>query len=55
MQQSGRSAIIATHAGIIRILQARFMDIPHRKIAFLDAPQDRVMMLRAGIDEFCWF
>jgi probable phosphoglycerate mutase len=48
IEESGRSAIIATHAGIIRILLSRHLGTARREIAFLDAPQDRVLVLRGG-------
>jgi probable phosphoglycerate mutase len=47
-----KSAVIATHAGIIRIIRSRFLDVEPRKIAFLDAPQDKVLRVGNGKAEW---
>jgi probable phosphoglycerate mutase len=40
--------VVTAHAGVSRILQSRFIDIEPPRIAFLNAPQDRVMVIRGG-------
>jgi probable phosphoglycerate mutase len=40
-----RDTIVTTHAGISRILQAHLMGTPGREVAFLEAPQDRILVL----------
>lgn len=44
----GEDTVITAHAGVSRILQSRFIAIEPEKIAFLDAPQDKVMMIKEG-------
>ena len=40
-----RDTIVAAHAGISRVLQGYFSQYPEKDIAFLEAPQDRVLVL----------
>jgi probable phosphoglycerate mutase len=40
-----RDTIVAAHAGVSRVLQAHFGKYPDNDVAFLDAPQDRILVL----------
>jgi probable phosphoglycerate mutase len=44
----GEDTVITAHAGVSRTLQSRFIAIEPAQIAFLDAPQDTIMMIRDG-------
>lgn len=47
-----RDTIVAAHAGISRVLQAHFVKCPKNDVAFLEAPQDRILVLRG--DDVNW-
>ena len=41
-----RDTIVAAHAGVSRVLQGHFSQFPEKDVAFLEAPQDRVLVLQ---------
>ena len=47
-----QDTIVAAHAGISRVLQGYCTKHPEKDIAFLDAPQDRVLVIKNG--EMSW-
>ena len=40
-----RDTVVAAHAGVSRVLQGHFAKCPENYVAFLDAPQDRVLVI----------
>ncbi len=44
--------ILAAHAGVSRVLQGYFAKCPENDIAFLDAPQDRILVIQG--EEINW-
>lgn len=47
-----RDTIVAAHAGVSRVLQAHFSKHPPHEVPFLQAPQDRVLVIRGK--EMSW-
>ncbi len=47
-----RDTIVAAHAGVSRVLQGYFAKCPENYVAFLDAPQDRVLVIHG--QEVSW-
>ena len=47
-----RDTIVAAHAGVSRVLQGHFAKCPENYVAFLDAPQDRVLVIQGH--EISW-
>ncbi len=47
-----RDTIVTAHAGISRVIQAHFSNCPEHMIAFLEAPQDRILVIEDG--EISW-
>ncbi len=43
-----RNTIVAAHAGVSRVLQAFCNRYPEKDVAFLDAPQDRILVIEGG-------
>ncbi len=43
-----KDTIVAAHAGVSRVLQGHFIRYPQKDVAFLDAPQDRILVLNKG-------
>ncbi len=43
-----RDSIVTAHAGVSRVLQGHFANIPENDVAFLKAPQDQILVLRNG-------
>ena len=41
-----RDTIVAAHAGVSRVLQGYFAKCPENYVAFLEAPQDRVLVIK---------
>ncbi len=44
----GRDTVVASHGGVGRTLQGILLDLAHDVILTLEAPQDRIMVLRRG-------
>lgn len=43
-----RDAVVASHGGVGRTLQGIVLDLAHDEILRLEAPQDRIMVMRRG-------
>lgn len=44
--------IVAAHAGVSRVLQGHFAECPYNFVAFLEAPQDRILVIKG--DKVSW-
>ncbi len=47
-----RDTIVAAHAGVSRVLQGHFAKCPENYVAFLEAPQDRILVIKE--DQISW-
>lgn len=43
-----RDVVVASHGAVSRALRSLVIDVPRDKIANLEVPQDRIMLVRAG-------
>jgi probable phosphoglycerate mutase len=43
-----RDTVVASHGAVSRALRSLVLEIPKDKVANLEVPQDRIMIVRAG-------
>jgi probable phosphoglycerate mutase len=48
LSERQNDTVVTAHAGISRILRGHFTNYPPRDTAFLDAPQDQILIIRNG-------